>query len=65
MPVSVNKVTWAGLKNEFASPSKAFSSHCKQKLARTPAPGVYVGGYSAQCRKAVTAHTSFKEISLS
>lgn len=40
MPVTVNKVTWAGLKNEFGSPLTAFASHCKQKLARTPAPGV-------------------------
>lgn len=63
MPVTGNKVTWAHLKNEFPRPLKAFASPCKQKMARTPAPGVS-GGYSAQCRKAVTAQTSFKETSL-
>lgn len=60
---NVNKVTWAHLKNVFPRPLKAFASHCKQKMARTPASGVS-GSYSAQCRKAVTAQMSFKETSL-
>lgn len=40
MPVTVNKVIWADLKNEFQRPLKVFSSHCKQKVARNPAPSV-------------------------
>lgn len=40
MPVSVNKVTWADLKNAFPCPLKARASHCKQKMARNPVPSV-------------------------
>ena len=40
MPVTVNKVISADLKNEFQCPLKAFASHCKQKMAENPAPSV-------------------------